>query len=332
MMIIPQYWADEKKTRIKGRRQVTFSRFGWSDLNQKDAQKVAHLRIAEAFRQLDDGEYPIKREERVAYNGSDGVPIREEVIKKFEDVIITRNPYGALCLNTTNVLFADIDYPMKLSILEEWGVGICAGLISFSSISYILFSFPVEFLALIFTIVFFFFLFVRISNNSESDKSKDNQKLLSMANIEAFSEDHPEWHVRIYSTPAGLRILAMHDIFTVDEAMEFFSMLGTDYMYMNMCRIQDCFRARVSPKPWRVGLTGDNVRIQPQGVLGLWPVESQHIEQRNHWINQYDAHCESFASCHFEKSLGSDTTHPKAEIVRKIHDEYCKAHSYLPIA
>ena len=52
----------------------------------------------------------VRREARVAYNGSNGVPIREEVFAKHDDIIITRNLYGSLCLNTPNVLFADIDF------------------------------------------------------------------------------------------------------------------------------------------------------------------------------------------------------------------------------
>ena len=331
-MIIPQYWVEEKKTRRQNGRQLTFSRFGWSDLSSEDAKDVAQQRISEAFKEYDAGEYPVKREERVAYNGSDGVPIREEVIKKYEDVIISRNPYGAMCLNTPDVLFADIDYSIEQSPLELWGIAICACLISFSFISYLLFSIPVEFLALSFFFVFFFFLFVRIFSNGESYKSKADQKMLAMETIEGFSNSHPEWHIRVYSTPAGLRMLAMHDIFTVDEAMEFFSVLGADYRYMNMCRIQDCFRARISPKPWRIGLNDDDVRIHPQGVAGLWPVDEKHLSERNNWIRKYENQCEAFASCHYEKSFGSKVTHPKPEKVRKIHDKYCKVHSNLQIA
>ena len=154
----------------------------------------------------------------------------------------------------------------------------------------------------------------------------------AMETIEGFSNSHPEWHIRVYSTPAGLRMLAMHDVFTVDEAMEFFSVLGADYRSMNMCRIQDCFRARISPKPWRIGLKDDEVRIHPQGVSGLWPVDEEHLNERNKWIRKYENQCEAFASCHYERSFGSKVTHPKAEKVRKIHDEYCKVHSDLQIA
>lgn len=33
-----------------------------------------------------------------------------------------------------------------------------------------------------------------------------------------------------------------------------FQALGADPTYVRMCRNQRCFRARVSPKPWRIGI------------------------------------------------------------------------------
>ena len=104
--------VSEIKEAIKATKskQITISRFGWSDISQQDAHNVALKRIEEAFEQINEGKDVIRKELRVAYNGSDGVPIREEVVAKYDDVIITRNPYGSLCLNTPDVLFADIDY------------------------------------------------------------------------------------------------------------------------------------------------------------------------------------------------------------------------------
>jgi hypothetical protein len=50
-----------------------------------------------------------RREVRSNY-GVEGVPIREQIVQRDGDVIITRNSYGALCLNSPDVLFADIDH------------------------------------------------------------------------------------------------------------------------------------------------------------------------------------------------------------------------------
>ena len=38
-----------------------------------------------------------------------------------------------------------------------------------------------------------------------------------MQRVDWFLEKHPDWHLRIYRTPAGLRLLAMHQTFGPDE-------------------------------------------------------------------------------------------------------------------
>ena len=74
--------------------------------------------------------------------------------------------------------------------------------------------------------------------------------------IAEFLKAHPEWHLRLYRTPAGLRVLAVHELFepTSTAVQEFFQTLGVDPIFARMCLRQQCFRARVSPKPWRIGI------------------------------------------------------------------------------
>jgi len=94
-MIVPQFWAEG---RVRGRhdgRQVTVRRFGWSDTSQADAQANADDRAAEALRRVLAGERLDRREPKVPYNGADGLPIREEIVARHGDTIITRNSYGA---------------------------------------------------------------------------------------------------------------------------------------------------------------------------------------------------------------------------------------------
>ena len=124
----------------------------------------------------------------------------------------------------------------------------------------------------------------------------------------------------------------MHDIFDVENSIDVFEALDADYNYMNMCKLQDCFRARVSPKPWRIGLNREDNKIYPQGADGLWPVNEEFMEERNIWIKEYNESAINFASCKFVKAIGSSVVHPKAEAVRKIHDEYCRSDRDLKLA
>ncbi|MFT4843826.1 MAG: hypothetical protein ACI8UD_002340 [Planctomycetota bacterium] len=51
-------------------------------------------------------------ERKLPYGGL-GLPIREEIVARNGADIITRNGYGARCLNEPDVLFADIDMQRK---------------------------------------------------------------------------------------------------------------------------------------------------------------------------------------------------------------------------
>ena len=115
MMIVPNFWAEARVQHRRKGKQVTIRRFGWSDANQEEAQNNAEKRAAEALERAVAGESLPRRERKVPYNGGDGVPIREEVVSRYGETVITRNSYGARCLNTPGVLFADIDFPEDAS-------------------------------------------------------------------------------------------------------------------------------------------------------------------------------------------------------------------------
>ena len=118
-MFIPRYWSEASSCeRLPGRHQVTLHRFGWSSTTQDDADVHARQRLEEAldaFRQggTDGLNGMSRRERRVAYAGHDGLPIREEIVLEDErsQTVVTRNSYGALCLNTTQAMFVDVDRP-----------------------------------------------------------------------------------------------------------------------------------------------------------------------------------------------------------------------------
>ncbi len=133
----------------------------------------------------------------------------------------------------------------------------------------------------------------------------------------------------MYETPAGLRVLAMHDVFdpSSPQVAGCFQELKADPIYVRMCLNQRCFRARVSPKPWRIGIS-QHIRPRP----GVWPVKPQRLPDRRKWVAAYDATAISHASCRFLQTFGSSQTHPTAEAVRKLHDELSRAHSGLPLA
>jgi len=325
-MIIPRYWAEARTQHRQKGRQVTVRRFGWSRASEAEALANAQARAADALQRILSGEKLLRREPKQAYNGAEGVPIREEIVAEHGTVVITRNSYGALCLNTEDVLFADVDFavdtpPMLgcafvfvlvlLSAWLGWGADSWGTFLGLSGLSLVIGWWLAGMSHALFL------------------QSKGGPELLAMRRVEGFVRARPDWRLRLYRTPAGLRVLAIHRTFAPDDAevADFFRALGADPVYVTMCQRQKCFRARVSPKPWRIGIAA-HLRPRP----GVWPVCPEALPARQTWVDAYHAKAAAFASCRFERELGNGGTDANVRRVMELHDRLCRAESGLPIA
>lgn len=325
-MIVPQYWAEARIQQRIGKRQITVRRFGWSDASQQAAQDHAQQRVQEAYDRVAAGEKLERREPKVAYHGTEGLPIREEVLARHGSSVITRNSYGAHCLNTPDVLFADIDFDTDMPDSHSRtviGVALaCAVLAGWREHSWI--TGIIFFVALMFA-------GYRLASYVHRYRlaRQGGPEGRARARITQFSQDHPDWHLRLYRTPAGLRLLAMHRTFDpVEPAVDAcFDALGADPVFKYMCRNQHCFRARLTAKPWRIGVEG-HMRPRP----GVWPINPERMPARNAWIARYEAAALGYAACEFIEAIGSSSVDPQAQAVQELHDALCRATSGLPIA
>ena len=325
-MLIPEYWAEASaKTRL-GKKQITVRRFGWSEQSQEDAQHNAEIRSQEALERVVAGEKLERREPKVSYNGAFGVPIREEVLSRHKDVVITRNLYGARCLNTPNVLFADIDF-LESSKPSSFYLSVLIALIAGFVIAKFYTGFGLAFSIALATGVFSYTLAAWLW--SQKLKAGPSTEENAMKGVDAFLEKHPNWHVRIYRTPAGLRVLAMHKTFGPDEpeVATLFKEIQADKVYVQMCSNQKCFRARISPKPWRIGIES---HLKPRP--GVWPINPKRMPDRIRWVNEYERKAEAYAACRFLVAKGNGQVDPSVDEVRQLHDDLCRANSELPLA
>jgi hypothetical protein len=325
-MIVPQYWAEGRLQHRDKSRQVTVRRFGWSDVSQADAQANADARVQAALARLVAGEKLPKREPKIPYNGAAGVPIREEIVGRHGDTIITRNSYGARCLNTPNVLFADIDFQDKPGSRLA-GAIIVLLLLAAGAIGWTLHSAWYGIGAAVLAVILGYGIGKRL--NSLALRAKDGAEGGVRERIATFIAAHPDWHLRLYRTPAGMRVLAMHRTFNPEEpaVADCFQALDADPVYARMCLNQHCFRARVSPKPWRIGIA-THMRPSP----GVWPVKPERLPERNRWIEAYERTAREYASCRFVEDVGSCAAAPEAQAVQVLHDELCQAMGEAPIA
>ncbi len=325
-MIVPEFWAEGRVQRKVPGRQVTVRRFGWSDTSEEDALAMGEARAQEALERIIAGDKLERREPKVAYNGAQGVPIREEILSRHGDTVITRNLYGAHCLNTPDVLFADVDHPTEAPLRVNLIVGVvllvlCTrNAIAERSIVLGLAGFAAAMVGSILLSGLLFWIYQRLAGGPARRAQR---------RIRKFAARHPDWQLRLYQTPAGYRVLAMHSIFDPASTLvaDCFKTLGTDPVYVRMCQRQNCFRARLSPKPWRVGL---KQKMKPRP--GVWPVKPERLPQRQEWIDLYETKARAFASCRFIQTFGNGGTHPAAERVRALHDELSRAHTGLPLA
>jgi hypothetical protein len=325
-MIVPQYWAEGRLQHRDKSRQVTVRRFGWSDVSQADAQANADARAQAALARLVAGEKIPRREPKIPYNGAAGVPIREEIVARQGETIITRNAYGARCLNTPNVLFADIDFQDRPG-MRLIGAVFALLLLAAVAIGWTLHSKWYGIGAAVLAVIVGYGISKRL--NSLALQAKGGVEGAVRGRIATFIAAHPDWHLRLYRTPAGMRVLAMHRTFDPAEpaVADCFRALGADPIYARMCLNQHCFRARVSPKPWRIGIAA-HMRPSP----GVWPVNPERLPDRNRWIEAYEHAARDYASCRFVEDVGSGAVAPEAQAVQVLHDELCQATGAAPIA
>ena len=354
-MIVPQYWAEGRaRSRLDGR-QVTVRRWGWSDQDPASAQAHADSRAQAAFDRIAAGEPLPRRERKVAYNGADGVPIREEIVERHGDCVVTRNAYGARCLNTPDVLFVDVDFEPEWDINRggpRGDAGVrrparAGGRLAGTALMAVLVGGIVAWLTkgLAAALIAGAFVFVTgllrmrkttrshldapVSDGNSPPPPAQPPHEQMLARLEAFTTAHPDWHLRLYRTPAGFRVLVMHDVFAPSEerVADCFRRLGADAIYARMCRNQNCFRARVSAKPWRIKVWD---HILPKGV---WPIQPAFAGKRSAWVSRYERAAKDYAACEFIGALGDAArVHPSALAVQAVHDELSRAASGLPMA
>lgn len=318
-MLVPEYWAEASTVVVKGESRITLRRFGWSNHNQVAAEKHADERLKQAVSDWNLNQSIHRRERKVAYNGTDGVPIREEVIETNKIYAITRNAYGALCLNSQNVLMADVD---RSESSADVGclIAVILGIIAlFFGLGGVLW------LALVLVAISISSLLVAsFYSRSHSNSSREKQ----IQCFEKFSKRNPSWGLRIYETPNGFRLIATHRTFDPQsaEVTDFFRTIGVDKVYARMCLRQNCFRARLTAKPWRCGI---NDHMLPRAV---WPIKEELLPVRHAWVERYNAAAVNFAACRFIQSLGPDSIAADVDIVISIHDKLCQAHTNLPLA
>jgi hypothetical protein len=126
--------------------------------------------------------------------------------------------------------------------------------------------------------------------------------------------------LRIYETPRGFRIILGRRLDPrAAECQALLRSFKTDRLYALLCRRQNCFRARLTPKPHRIGLPSARLK---------YPYAPEEVAKIAAWVAEYDRQREGHAACRLVQVLGRDKPSPMIEY----HDLRTGARSDLPLA
>jgi hypothetical protein len=155
---------------------------------------------------------------------------------------------------------------------------------------------------------------------------KPSPEAEALARIQQWAARRPDNGLRVYRTAAGLRgLVTSYPFHPADgEAQQILTALGSDPLYATLCRAQESFRARLTPKPWRCGLPNPP---------GAFPRETPQAEARyQHWLHGYQATAAQYAVCRFIAHYGDTRLHPEIAPIVALHDKHTLAARELPLA
>ncbi len=212
------------------------------------------------------------------------VAVREPIVSELEGplrAVITRNRYGARVLNCERLCFIDIDKPRVGSL--------------FGGISS---------------------LWRRLRGLPYDSEGRLLERVRTVAESAGL-------RLRVYRTHSGWRIVVLNRTYdpASDECDQLFrSFPGADRLYRELCRKQDCFRARLSPKPWRIKATGFPDRTYPRGFP--WADTAAKAAARD-WVARYEETCAGRKVCDRVGEFGSRAPLREILAVMEVHDAEC---------
>ena len=223
-------------------------------------------------------------------------PLREELLDHpREGTVITRNAYGARILKTERAAFVDVDVDLAPPSAQ---------------------------------LGFFARLF-----GARSDREQTLEETVELLRAALGPE---RVSARVYETHSGLRLLLTDRVYepTARETLALLERLGCDPLYLTLCRQQECFRARLTPKPWRCSQESPpNAWPQFESPSRRWPYSSPEAERvAQDWVERYERVCRNYSATRYLTTLGERHVHDEVRPVMDLHDELSGATSSLPLA
>ena len=304
MRPVPKFWTTVEGEAVapQGRR-LRLRMWGWSTTSLAEAAAVAADRLGAAAAKVAGGQ------ELAHWAYYPRMPLREltlaQIISPDEALlaVITRNRYGVDVLNTDHLLIADVDLPQEPAS-PTWR----APQRSSSGGGWL----------------------SRLLGRTPGPEPAPQQpepvppaETEALQRIAGFASAHPELGVHTYRTAAGLRVLVTGgDLPPGTPAAEaVLEALASDPIYVRLCSSHLTYRARLTPKPWRVG-------HRPLTVS--WPY-AERAEEVQAWLREYAGRSASSVTTRNLSVTGPPPSPEELQVI-EWHDRATGASTDLPLA
>jgi len=288
-MKLARYWTrGEAEARDSKGDAIRVRARGWSDESLEGARGRA-LEVARRVAQrLSSGFGP---KEKYPYGDR---PLPEPIIREFRDArgdlaaIVTRNAYGSLVLNANRLMFVDVDRKQPAP-----SAGAALGKVLSS-----------------------------LFGKTPAPAPSVDPMLEAMNRV----VQRHGLSARVYETAGGYRLLITSAAFRPGspESEALLTEFDADPLFTRLCRLQESFRARLTPKPWRCNLPNPP---------GEFPFETPMDQERHRlWEVEYNSKTAAYATCRFLNTFGPGTELPEFGELIRYHDHETKSAGAIRLA
>lgn len=118
---------------------------------------------------------------------------------------------------------------------------------------------------------------------------------------------------RIYETTKGIRLIVLGQYIQPSSKLfeEFSKKINADNLYAFMCQKQNCYRARLTPKPFRMKIDCIKYRC---------PIPDGQETAYRSWVANYERESQNYAVCRLVDVLGTGSSD---NFMVNFHDQLC---------
>lgn len=222
--------------------------------------------------------------------------VHEEILEQLPFGVITRNRLGCEVLNVERVMFMDWDIDLKAHLKSQTRAWLTCIRHALAGLS-----------------------------RSELEAARRECKQIRYRLLRDQFKDLRMLSARLYETHNGFRAIITSSLFDPAEevALALMQEFACDPLYARLCKIQGTFRARLTPKYWRLGLPYPFLERHRSGFTP---------QVQAGWLERYDRASQHHAVCRFVAEFGQEASDPVIREVIALHDSRCNAHSMLELA